>query len=397
MRRNINLSFAFNRFSLASITGYKTDLCYIKSPLKMKLHLILIFSIILTNFSLQGQGCVAIRGVGSCLNPNSHTEAGLKGAWNISGDFRYFKSFRHFKGLEEEADRVANGTEVINHTSAFNIGVQHGLTERLFFTSDIPFVINTRSSLYEHGRKERRTSFSRGLGDIRAGLGYWIVAPGRKKHALAAGFSIKLPTGNYQALDLFYNVGPNGGSEVRPVDQSIQPGDGGFGISLDFQYYQSIFSGITGYITGYYLSNPREMNGVRTFRETLNPILKNESIMSVSDQYSFRAGLMTGSNQKGFSGIIGARYEGVPVRDVLGGSLGFRRPGSIISLEPGINYMKGGTNIQLSVPIAVRRSRPQSVTDIETSKLTGQFRNGDAAFADYLINLRYSVQISKKK
>jgi hypothetical protein len=59
--------------------------------------------------------------------------------------------------------------------------------------------------------------------------------------------------------------------------------------------------------------------------------------------------------------------------------------------------MKGGTNIQLSVPIAVRRSRPQSVTDIETTKLTGQFRNGDAAFADYLINLRYSVQISKKK
>jgi hypothetical protein len=59
--------------------------------------------------------------------------------------------------------------------------------------------------------------------------------------------------------------------------------------------------------------------------------------------------------------------------------------------------MKGGTNIQLSVPIAVIRSRPQSVTDIETSKLTGQFRNGDAAFADYLINLRYSVQISKKK
>jgi hypothetical protein len=59
--------------------------------------------------------------------------------------------------------------------------------------------------------------------------------------------------------------------------------------------------------------------------------------------------------------------------------------------------MKGNTNLQLSVPIAVRRNRPQSVTDVETSKQTGQFRNGDAAFADYLINLRYSLQISKKK
>jgi hypothetical protein len=83
------------------------------------------------------------------------------------------------------------------------MGIQYGLTERLFFTSDIPYVINTRSSLYEHGRKERRTTFSRGIGDLRLGLGYWLVAPGRKKHALAAGFSLKLPTGNYQALDIF--------------------------------------------------------------------------------------------------------------------------------------------------------------------------------------------------
>jgi hypothetical protein len=199
------------------------------------------------------------------------------------------------------------------------------------------------------------------------------------------------------ALDIFYNVGINGSSEIRPVDQSIQPGDGGFGISMDFQYYQAISSGITGYLTGYYLANPRETNGVRTFRETLNPILKNEAIMSVSDQYSFRAGLMTGSNSKGISGLLGARYEGVPVKDILGGSLGFRRPGSILSVEPGISYMKGNTNLQLSVPIAVRRNRPQSVTDIETSAQTGQFRNGDAAFADYLINIRYSLQISKKK
>jgi len=363
----------------------------------MKLVLTFIFMISLSIFSLNGQGCVAIRGVGSCLNPNSHAETGLKGAWTISGDFRYFKSFRHFRGLEEEADRVANGTEVINHASILNMGIQYGLTERLFLTSDIPYVINTRSSLYEHGRKERRTTFSRGIGDLRLGLGYWLVAPGRKKHALAAGFSLKLPTGNYQALDIFYNVGINGSSEIRPVDQSIQPGDGGFGISMDFQYYQAITSGITGYLTGYYIANPRETNGVRTFRETLSPVLKNESIMSVSDQYSFRAGLMTGSNSKGISGMIGARYEGVPVNDIIGGSLGFRRPGSILSVEPGISYMKGNTNLQLSVPIAVRRNRPQSVTDIETSKQTGQFRNGDAAFADYLINLRYSLQISKKK
>jgi hypothetical protein len=36
--------------------------------------------------------------------------------------------------------------------------------------------------------------------------------------------------------------------------------------------------------------------------------------------------------------------------------------------------------------VAVRRERPQSVTDRETEELTGNPRNGDAAFADYVIN-----------
>ena len=57
--------------------------------------------------------------------------------------------------------------------------------------------------------------------------------------------------------------------------------------------------------------------------------------------------------------------------------------------------MKENLSLNLSAPIAIIRKRPQSVTDLETEEATGQPRNGDAAFADYLINIGLSYRINK--
>jgi formylmethanofuran dehydrogenase subunit E-like metal-binding protein len=88
----------------------------------------------------------------------------------------------------------------------------------------------------------------------------------------------------------------------------------------------------------------------------------------------------------------------VPVHDAIGGSAGFRRPGNIISLEPVYSYMKNNLTINFGLPIAVRRNRPQSYTDLEYSKTTGIFRNGDAAFADYAVNvgIQYTFKAKQK-
>ena len=40
----------------------------------------------------------------------------------------------------------------------------------------------------------------------------------------------------------------------------------------------------------------------------------------------------------------------------------------------------------------VYRNRTQSVTDKQMSEATGTYRQGDAAFADYVINIGYSVK-----
>ena len=367
----------------------------------MKLYklvfLFLILSIWVLPNEIQAQGCVAIRHFSCGIGNEPESNILRKGDVLLGMNYRYFKSFRHFKGTEEEPDRVANNTEVINYAHSWDFILNYGITNRLFASIILPVVLNERSSLYEHGREERNKTFSRGLADVRIGMGYWLFEPGiDQKGNLSLGVGLKLPTGNYNATDIFYNVGPESSPQVRPVDQSIQPGDGGFGFTTNLQFYKSLSTKLFLYGGGFYLFNPKETNGIRTFRETLSPVLLNEAIMSVPDQFSANAGFGFNFSQS-ISATMGARYEGVPVEDVFGESGGFRRPGNVLSLDPGISYGYENLFISLNVPVALRRERPQSVTDRETQIATGNPRNGDAAFADYLINFGISYRIPAGK
>lgn len=279
---------------------------------------LIVFSLMCT-LPGRGQGCVAIRHFSSCVGSTLENNLLHTGDIQIGMNYRYFKSFRHFRGLEEEPDRLANDTEVINNAHAWDYSLTYGISPRLYTSITIPFVINNRSSLYEHGREERHTTFSRGLADMRFGLGFWLLDLEKNPNGnLAVGLGMKLPTGNYNASDIFYNVGPENSPQVRPVDQSIQPGDGGFGITLDFQFYTKVTNNLFAYGGGFYLVNPREVNGIRTFRETLSPLLENEAIMAVPDQFSIRTGVSYNFSTH-FSTSLGARYEGVPVKDIVGG------------------------------------------------------------------------------
>jgi hypothetical protein len=230
-------------------------------------------------------------------------------------------------------------------------------------------------------------SSSQGLGDARLVVGYWLLPEtGHPNGNLSVALGVKLPTGNYKAEDVFYNVGPDRSPQVRPVDQSIQPGDGGVGLTMEVQHFQKVVNSFYTYANFFYLINPRETNGTRTFRETLSPLLKNEAIMSVPDQYALRAGLTYATSLTGLAVGVGGRLEGVPVQDLVGGSGGFRRPGYAFSIEPGLNYMRRNLTFTLNVPVAIIRNRQQSLTDKQIEQQTKQPRHGDAAFADYVIS-----------
>lgn len=131
--------------------------------------------------------------------------------------------------------------------------------------------------------------------------------------------------------------------------------------------------------------NPRDTTNTRTYRETLSPTLANESYLSVADQFLARAGINYAVlPTKGLYASLGGRIEGIPVRDLLGKSNGFRRPGYIVSLEPALTYANGKNIATVGLPVALVRNRTRSVTDRAMN------RHGDAAFADYVLFISYA-------
>ena len=59
----------------------------------------------------------------------------------------------------------------------------------------------------------------------------------------------------------------------------------------------------------------------------------------------------------------------------------------MISIEPGISYTKNSFSANVNLPIALHRNRTQSYEDKQRTEETGVYRHGDAAFADYLLNV----------
>ncbi len=362
----------------------------------MRLVIISFLFIVFAGSRANAQGCVAIRSTGSSCFTGNAADDSTK--WQLNLNYRYFKSFRHFKGDEEQKERLVEMTDVRNWSHSIDISLIHHLTNRFSIGLNLPLIGNERSSLYEHGlvngsyiKRERRNTSSYGLGDMRLTAYYWLVDPAKgSKGNIQLGAGIKFATGDYDYKDYWYNVGPGGTPELRTVDQSIQLGDGGTGLVLEMNGYTSLNHRLTAYGNIYYLLNPRNVNGTRTYRETLSPALANETIMSVADQYMFRAGM--GYNTRKLHLSLGGRIDGIPVYDLAGKSDGFRRPGYVVSIEPGASMTLGKGNLFLNVPIALYRNRTQSVTDKEMSRLTNSFRQGDAAFSDYVFNLGYSFR-----
>ena len=356
---------------------------------------ILLISIIVHQY-LNAQGCVAIRSNGATCTMTGHDEtySSNAGNWTLAMNNRYFKSYKHFVGKEEQEHRVEDGTEVINYVFSTEVGITRQFNNRWSFAFYVPLISNARSSLYEHDSKNRYSTYSFGLGDIRLAAYYWLVNPEKMSKAnMQLGLGLKLPSGDYRYTDYFHKTDST--KVLGPVDQSIQLGDGATGITVETNAFYTFSKRASVFFNGFYLSNPREQNGVSTARggvPSASSIAYGSDVMSVPDQFMIRAGASYALKQFSFSG--GMRLEGIPSEDLLGGSNGFRRPGYVLSAEPVVAYKVKQTLLYLAVPIAVQRNRTQSVPDKIRTEKTGVYAQGDAAFADYSIN--FGVAFSLK-
>jgi hypothetical protein len=304
-----------------------------------------------------------------------------KGDWHLSVSYRGLESDDHYSGTEHQRVRDRERTFVVNTQQALDIGLSYTATERLSFSLGVPLVraswaVPTPIRPVPGPREKQEAS---GLGDVSLTGRYWVFAPERR-HNVSLGLGVKAPTGEYDVTQEYANIdGTN--RAVKAVDQSVQLGDGGWGILFDVQAFKQ-YSKATLFASGTYLSNPRDTNGTPSILVGLgvgnNPAFAQEGILvnSVPDQFLVRMGAVVPIGKTGLGASLAYRIEGLPRYDLIGDSHGWRRPGHEMFIEPGIAYSKGSSTWSLNVPIGFYRNR-------EPNPYSG--REGDATFPAYIL------------
>jgi hypothetical protein len=336
---------------------------------------------------LFSQGCVAIRSAGGFCTAAGHSQVDTASKWQFTVNNRYYKSFRHYVGSVEQTQRQTLGNAVINCAYTMDMAIYRILDPRWSIMVDLPISANNRSQTYtQKGILNRFSTNAFGVGDLRVAVYRWLLDPVKMpKGNIQIGLGLKLPTGNDNVQDWFKTSDST--RTFGPVDQSIQLGDGGTGITFEVNAFYNFSHHVGVYGNFFYLSNPADQNGISNAHggtPSASSIANTSSVMSVPDQYLIRAGVNLQFNR--LTASAGFRDDCLPVHDLIGKSDGFRRPGYILQAEPGLTYaVSSKISVYSFVPIALARNRTQSVPDEITTALTGVYTHGDAAFADYAV------------
>jgi hypothetical protein len=329
----------------------------------------------------RAQGCVPIKEMGDQTSSiDGVTSAANADKWDLSENYEHFRSYLDFVGSKDNtASRNAATNQVINVVDQYDTALSYSFDLRDTVSVDIPYFSATRSQLVS-GLGRFKTQ-DHNLGDLRVGISRWLINPASNPMwNISVGVGLSVPTGKSNVKDYFHT---KTGLVQENVDQSIQAGLGGWGDIGEFSAYCRLGSKTSLYASGFYMVTPQDTNGTRT----QSAITSETAYNSIYDQYELRVGV----NQQLYrfshgtlDGSLGGRWEGVPSDDLIGKSDGFRRPGYVLSIEPGLAYVLPHDSVTLNVPVAEYMNRTQSYPDT----LTGG--HGDAFFAKFLVLITYS-------
>jgi hypothetical protein len=331
--------------------------------------------------SLRAQGCVPIKEMGDqSASIDGISTANSTDKWDLSENYEHFRSYLDFVGSNNNtAKRNALGNQVINVVDQFDTSLSYTFDSRDTVSVDVPYFAATRSQLVTGlGRFKTRAA---ALGDLRVGVSRWLLDPASNPRGnISLGLGLSMPTGKTNVKDYFHT---KTGLVYENVDQSIQPGLGGWGYIFEGSAYYLLTAKTSLYADGFYMATPQDVNGTRT-----NAAITSETAYnSVYDQYELRGGVtqqLVRFHRGVLNGSLGGRWEGVPSDDLIGRSDGFRRPGYVLSVEPGLAYVLPHDSLSLNVPVTEYMNRTQSYPDT----LTGG--HGDAFFAKFLVLITYS-------
>lgn len=335
-----------------------------------------IIAITLSGSQLWAQGCILARspeqgglptGEGGVLEPHH---------FQITIGERHQFSYQHYVGDVYQEYRAQARSQVLNRINLVTTNLTYQVTPRVSVEIDMPWLFATR-----RGQSSPIKYSATGLGDTILGANAWIRNPlHAPRNNVSVGLGVLMPTGNDDVQNTTNTNTTGTGAPVEvtaPVDYSIQPGNGGWGMVAQWSGYQRLNKSLIFYTDGDYIATQGGTNGVQRSSSTTTPL---NNYVAISDQYLLEAGVSFPiPGVKGLSATVGPRDEGVPAKNLFPNSNdGFRRPGFAVTAGPGGQYSRGRNILTAGVYKAVHRDRTVSHPD----EVYGS--HGDAAFAQYV-------------
>lgn len=284
------------------------------------------------------------------------------GEWRVGLAYRHLHTNEWFVGKDINENEAPFGQPLFLNVDSLDVTVERGMTERLSLQLTIPFSHGTHSRIYGDGNRHEVSVT--GLGDINLVGRYWLFDPATHGRGnVSLGLGVKTPSGKNDVTD---NVFDSPAVPVSTVDQSIQLGDGGWGIILELSAFQRLFENGYGYANASYLVSTRNQTTVK----------QGGTFVDVPDVYSYKLGLAyAGIPVKGLSVSLGGRIDGIPIQDLFGNSIGFRRPAIVGYVDPGLVLTLGRGEFTLNVPVRIWADFRASLYD----KQSGAVGGGDLA------------------
>jgi hypothetical protein len=348
---------------------------------------------ILSAPALHAQGCIVARspdqvvpGIGQASLPTNQGGYLQPHHFQVTVGERHQFSYLHYVGDVYQEYRTQQRTQVQNRINLMDFDLVWQWTPRVSLEVNAPLLFASRKQ--ESSPIEYQAS---GLGDLILAANVWIWSPmSAQRGNLSVGLGVLMPTGNDDVTNTV-NTNTSGVGPptivTTPVDYSIQPGNGGWGLAMQWQGFRAIGHRFIAYTDGDYIASQGDTNGVQR-GATLSTTQPLNNYVARSDQYLMEAGLAFPLPRlKGLVATVGPRDEGVPARNLLPNSNdGFRRPGFAVSAGPGLEYLRGSNILTASVFKAIHRDRTSSYPD----SVYGT--HGDAAFANYVWLATYTYR-----
>ena len=299
--------------------------------------------------------------------------------WELSLAYRRLASNQFFVGTDENSQAAPGGSSPVFRIHTLVATVGYSFSDRIRLRASLPISSGTLTRTWAD--KSVHQQRATGIGDASLSADYWLLEPAMHRGGnVSLGLGVKAPTGSHTVGSKFYTAT---GSVDFPADQTIQPGDGGWGLIVETQAYRQITERTVAYASGSYLANPKAHTDVQ-----LAP--NSGPYWSVPDVYSARlGGAYSVLPEQGLRMSLGGRVDGIPVHDLTGGGddSTVKRTFYVLYAEPGLSLTRGKGTFTLSVPYRLKVNRMKSELEQRTNGVNG------GGFAKYLVFAGYSHRL----